>query len=69
MYADLTVVTKSGARYGADAIHTAARHKDGKRIPVLSFICSGEMTEIPAEEVERIEVGTADSVLCMTCCE
>lgn len=69
MYADLTVVTESGTRYGADAIHTAARHEDGERIPMLSFICSGEMMELPAEDVERIEVRTDESKLCMACIE
>lgn len=68
MYTAFTVHTTSGARYGADVIHSSARHEDGERVAMVQFMCSGEPTGIPAAEVEKIEVNEAESTVCMVCC-
>lgn len=60
--ASLTVVTESGAQYGADNIQAVSR--DGE--PHIAFVCSGEMTEIPAEEVRTVNV-SAEERTCMHC--
>lgn len=61
---EFTVVTENGPRYGADAIHACT--VDGE--PAVSFMCSGEQTTLPAEDVQRIEVRTPEGGgLCMTC--
>lgn len=61
----MTVVMRGGTRYGADAIK-ACETEEG--LPGIVFICSGRVTEVRAEDVERIEVRDPEgSGLCMTC--
>ena len=53
--AGMTVVTKAGARYCANAITSTIRNGDAHAM--LTFVSSGQSISLPAEEVERIEYG------------
>lgn len=57
----MTVEMENGTRYGADTIQAVS--KDGE--PAIAFVCSGEVTQVAAEDVAGIHVGSERT--CMHC--
>lgn len=65
--ASFTVVTKSGSRYAANNLQIHLEQPGWRSM--LSFICSGAMSTIPADIVERIEWRETGRTYCDQCDE
>jgi len=59
----LTVISKNGTRYSAN--HLATCYREGRYC--LSFICSGELVTLEAQEVDRIYWQSDGRSHCTTC--
>lgn len=68
MRAEFTVVAKGPSgeiHYDADVIMSTAR--DGDLHPMVTFVCSGKVMSLPAEDVERVEFIGAMAGWCSKC--
>jgi len=61
------VVAKNGARYGANHLSLSWKTGESGMRSYLSFISSGVMVELAAEDVERVEFSPAGASYCSEC--